>query len=248
MHAATPDTPHTPLVALLGGSFNPVHIGHLRMALEVRDALTPERILIIPSANPPHKPGGNLLPFALRAEMLERAVTGLPGLEVCRIESERPGPSYTVDTLLALSGLYPKARLAFILGGEDFALLPTWNRWAQIPELADLIVLPRGNNGEQEFLHTMRSLWPGVTPLESIQPPDLENTLKIATRAAIRTVFRLPHGGRVFYLQQPRLEISSSLLRARWVQGRSLNFLMPQAAIDLLETNRDMATALWASE
>ena len=164
--------------------------------------------------------------------MLENILAPLPGFEVCRIETERPGPSYTVDTLAELSALYPKARLGFIMGGEDFALLPTWNRWEQIPELADIIVLPRGDNGEKEFFRTANSLWPGAIP----QSPLPEG---------IHALLALPHGGRILYLPQPRLEISSSLLRERWNRGKNLHFLTPHTVIDLLEANRATVSALW---
>lgn len=225
----------SPLIAVLGGSFNPPHVGHLRMALEVKEALGPQKVLFIPAAVPPHKPAGGLLPFALREEMLEKALAGLPGLEVCPMENERPGPSYTVDTLSALSAAYPEARLGFILGGEDLALLHTWSRWERLPELADLIILPRGDGTEQDFFHTVRHLWPEAAPL---------NPLPSGASAA----FHLPRGGRILYLSQPRLEISSSLVRSRWRQGKSLDFLVPRAVIEVLEAHRTAVAALWGQE
>ena len=228
-------SPDPSLIAILGGSFNPPHVGHLRMALEVKEALGPQKVLFIPAAVPPHKPAGGLLPFALRAEMLKKTLAALPGLEVCPIENERPGPSYTVDTLSALSAVYPDARLGFILGGEDLPLLPTWNRWKSLPELADLIILPRGAGAERDFRHNVQRLWPEAAP-------------PAAAPSGASAAFHLPHGGRILYLSQPRLEISSSLVRSRWCQGRSLDFLVPPAVIEVLEANKAAVAALWARE
>ncbi|MDR2076115.1 MAG: nicotinate (nicotinamide) nucleotide adenylyltransferase [Desulfovibrio sp.] len=221
-----------PLIALLGGSFNPPHIGHFRIALEVQEILVPREILLIPCASPPHKTGDNLLPFSLRLAMLEAVTRALPGLGVSPVEAERPGPSYTVDTLTALAARHPGERLAFILGGDDFSLLPSWKLWRNIPELADLIVLPRRAGAEKIFLRAVRARWPEAVPL--------------SFPSGIRA-FSLPHGGRILHLPQPRLEISSSLIRSRWLEGKSLNFLVPKEVEEILDKNAAGILPLWRS-
>ncbi|MDR1359440.1 MAG: nicotinate (nicotinamide) nucleotide adenylyltransferase [Deltaproteobacteria bacterium] len=221
-----------PLLALLGGSFNPPHIGHFRIALEVLERLAPSGVLLIPCANPPHKTRDNLLPFSLRLAMLEAVTSALPGLGVSSVEAERPGPSYTVDTLAALAAEHPEERLAFILGGDDFSLLPAWRRWRSIPELADLVVLPRQAEGEKFFLRTIDACWPEAVPLPAPE--------------GIRT-FGLPHGGRLVHLPQPRLEISSSLVRSRWLAGRRLKFLIPGEVEEMLDAHAPMVRSLWQS-
>ncbi|MDL2272823.1 nicotinate-nicotinamide nucleotide adenylyltransferase, partial [Desulfovibrio sp. OttesenSCG-928-I05] len=88
-----------PVVGIFGGSFNPPHIGHMRLALEVQEALRPDRLDFLPTAVSPHKGRRQVLPFTTRARMLEESIKGIPGLAVNPMESERDGPSYTVDTL-----------------------------------------------------------------------------------------------------------------------------------------------------
>lgn len=224
-----------PLIALLGGSFNPPHAGHFRIAIEVEEALSPAETLFIPCASPPHKSADNLLPFAFRAALLRAALTeaGMDkSFAVCEVENERSGPSYTVDTLALLTTRYPDKRLAFILGGEDYAQLPTWRRWRELPTLADLVVLPRGKKGEKSFCDTTRALWP--------EAREIVNPFSSAGKA-----FVLPDNGRLLFLPQPLLAISSSLVRERWLHGRRLDFLMPRAVQDLLRERESTVRMLW---
>ena len=259
-----------PLIALLGGSFNPPHIGHFRIALEVLEALRPELLLFIPSAVPPHKRTDALLPFALRVRMLQAVLRGLPGMEVCTIENERPGPSYTVDTLTALAERYPGYRPAFVMGGEDLSLLPSWDRWEQVTKLAELVVLPRGKADGELIVGTIQAQWPGACatppPLAGEKPKHFagacgaqaaghgENADSAAgggrnvnTDGSILP-FSLPGGGRILFLDRPRLDVSSSTLRERWLRGDRLDFLLPQAVLDLLKENEELASALWRKE
>ena len=132
-------------IGILGGSFNPVHIGHLRLALEVLEAPVAalEYVELLPCAEPPHKPREGILPFELRSALLEVAGRRIPRLRVNRLEGMRSGPSYTWDTLTAYAAQYPGQRPVFILGGEDFATLPQWFRGLELPQLADFVVVPR---------------------------------------------------------------------------------------------------------
>ena len=222
---------HEEYITLLGGSFNPLHIGHMRIALEVREALEPKRTFFIPTATPPHKTGHNLLPFDFRVSLLRAALQPFPSMEVCPIEGERSGPSYTVHTLQALELAYPRARFGFILGGEDFSLLHTWHAWQTLPDLADLIVLPRGGAGVQDFEETVQRLWPGTAACQ------------VPTHGG--RAFSCAGGGRLLYLPQPCLDISSSLVRERFMHGKSLDFLVPSAVQQGLRENRALARTLW---
>ena len=132
--------------ALLGGSFNPPHIGHLRLAIEVREALGTlvDSLVLVPCGNPPHKRADSLLPFALRAEMTRAAVRGLPGISVSEEEGERQGYSYTWDTLSRYREKLPGRELYFVIGTPDFALLHTWHRGLELPRLCQFIVVARG--------------------------------------------------------------------------------------------------------
>ncbi|HEY7538964.1 MAG TPA: nicotinate-nucleotide adenylyltransferase [Methylomirabilota bacterium] len=127
--------------AVLGGSFNPIHYGHLLLADDVADLLGLDRVLFVPAARPPHKPNAGLAPASDRYAMVELAIAGHPKFAVCDVEFHRAGPSYTVDTLEALG--IPRADLFLIVGSETFLDLLTWRAPRRVAELAQLIVVPR---------------------------------------------------------------------------------------------------------
>ena len=131
-------------VGILGGTFDPIHDGHLAIAAAVRDALGLSGVVFIPAGIPPHKPGQAVSPAADRRAMVELAIAGDPTFRVSSIELDRPGPSYSVDTLAALAGGTGEPRaLEFILSAEAFAGFPSWHQPARILELARLAVVPR---------------------------------------------------------------------------------------------------------
>ena len=226
-----------PLICLLGGSFNPPHAGHFRIAIETYEALSPSGVLFLPCATPPHKSADNLLSFEFRVALL-RAALAEAGLDesfgVCEVENERSGPSYTVETLAILAKRRPDQRLAFIMGGEDYAHLATWKGWRELPDLADLVVLSRGDKGREAFHAATRLLWPEARAEDSVF-------------SAVTDVFVLPGGGRLLFLPQPLLEISSSLVRERWLQGRHLDFLVPNSIQILLNEQKRTIRELWKS-
>jgi nicotinate-nucleotide adenylyltransferase len=128
---------------IFGGTFDPIHVAHLAVAEAARDAFGLRRVLFIPAAQPPHKPGRVITGVADRLAMVEAAVAANPAFEVSRIEVDRAGPSYTVDTLAVLCEDDPADRLALILSAESYGELATWREPRRILELADLIVAPR---------------------------------------------------------------------------------------------------------
>lgn len=128
-------------VGVLGGTFDPIHIAHLAIAEEAREALGLEKVLFIPAAMPPHKVDRPVSDPEHRMAMVELAIADNPAFEASRIELGRTGPSYTVDTLEALGG--DGADLVLILSAEAFRELRTWNRPERILELARLGVVPR---------------------------------------------------------------------------------------------------------
>jgi len=130
-----------PRTGVLGGSFNPIHYGHLLLADEVLEALALDRILFVPAGVPPHKSPALLAPAEDRFAMVKLAVAGRPRFEVSDIELRRAGPSYTVETLEALG--IPRAQLFLIVGSETFLDLLSWREPRRIAELAQLAVVPR---------------------------------------------------------------------------------------------------------
>lgn len=219
--------------AILGGSFNPPHIGHLRLAVEAREALNGliDGVELTPCALPPHKAAGNLLPFGLRAAMLEAAVSDLPFLRCNRLESRREGISYTWDMLTACRAALPGTDFYFLLGAPDFALLPTWFRGLELPSLCHFVVAPRGGMAENEFVATVVRLWPDAEERPSLLPRG--------------RCLALPGGGLAYFLPLPCLNVSASDIRERWLNGRSVAYLVPRTVLRLLDDARAVAADRW---
>ncbi len=200
-------------IGILGGTFDPVHNGHLRSALEVLEHCRLGRMRLIPAGSPPLR-APPTAPAELRLRMLRAAVADEPRLEVDDREIRRPGPSYTVDTLTALRAESGKRPLCMVLGADAFLGLAAWHRWRELCSLAHLIIIPRPGC---ELLATgeLREL------LAARQTEDV-GALHRATAGAIRV--------------QPvtRLEISSSAIRALAVAGGDVRFLVPDAVRDVI--------------
>ncbi len=194
-------------IGLLGGTFDPIHIGHLAIAEEVREVLGLERVLFVPAGEPPHKVGRAITGGDHRAAMVELAIAGDPWFELSRIELDRPGPSYAVDTLDAL---HAAARAAgrvpdftFILSEEAAAELPAWREPRRLLGLCRFAVVPRGGRG------TLPPGWATDTF------PGLED--------------------RFVFLGGPGLAVSASEIRERGALGRSIRFLVPEAVIAYID-------------
>jgi nicotinate-nucleotide adenylyltransferase len=128
---------------VFGGTFDPIHIAHLAVAEAARDTFGLRRVLFVPAADPPHKPSRQITAVEHRLAMVEAAVAGNAAFKVSRIEVERDGPSYTVDTLAVLRASAPSPHLALIMSADSYVEFSTWREPARILELADLIVAPR---------------------------------------------------------------------------------------------------------
>ena len=194
-------------LGILGGTFDPIHIAHLAVAEEARDALGLEQVLFIPAGEPPHKPGQAITPGEERLAMIELAIAGNPAFAVSRMELDRDGPSYTVDTLSVLRARRLAAgesgELVFIVSAEAFAAFETWREPRRVLELAIVAIAPRDGF------------------------PD-------ATRDAVARAFP-DQADRVVFLDGPRLRLSASDLRERAAAGRSLRYLVPDAVAAHIE-------------
>ena len=147
------------MIGLFGGTFDPIHFGHLRPALEVMEALSLEELRFIPAHVPPHR-DAPLITAEQRSEMVEIAIAEQPGFVLDTCELERNGRSYTVDTLHDFRKRYGKGTpLVLLLGTDAFAGLPKWNRWRELLQLAHIVVMqrPGGDSGSTvgfaDFLH-----------------------------------------------------------------------------------------------
>ncbi len=132
-------------IGLFGGSFDPVHHGHLIVGQAAAEALGLDELRFVPAREQPFKLGQHAAPAADRAAMLELAVQGAPRLSVERLELERPGPSYTVDTLRALVARHPGAALTLLLGADAARELEDWHEAGALPGLARIVVFARGS-------------------------------------------------------------------------------------------------------
>lgn len=130
------------VLGIFGGTFDPVHVGHLRTAYEIRARLGIERMHFIPAAVPPHRTRPTAS-FELRTEMLEAALEHEPGCTVDRRELGREGPSYTVDTAASLAAEFPAHALCLVLGMDAFVGLPTWHEWRRLLSLVNIVVARR---------------------------------------------------------------------------------------------------------
>ena len=250
MHITLPNT------LLLGGSFNPLHIMHIRMIIEAAEMLQPQQALFIPAASPPHKPTSNLLPFDVRVELLEKSLAPFNNFFVSTLEAKRDGPSYTIDTLIALQQQAPYTRFGFVMGSEDILQLPTWSRWQQLPQYTDLILLHRGTVDLALAKKTVQEFW-GITEEYTLLLPCTKDEhgqvqcyapnerYVLQPEQETGAVFILPCGGRVFFMPQPRVDVSSSLVRERWCAGRSIIGLVPTAVLEYLMANKKATLALW---
>ena len=146
--APAPPRPAVPgTLGMLGGTFDPIHLGHLAVADEAREALGLERILFVPAGLPPHKAGRPITPAPDRLAMVELAIAGNPAFSVSSIELDRPGPSYTVDTVAALlDGPDGPIELTVILSAELFGTLATWHEPEGLLRLARVAVVPRAGH------------------------------------------------------------------------------------------------------
>lgn len=196
-------------LGLFGGTFDPVHYGHLLLAEYCREQCPLDYVWFLPAALPPHKRTRELTPGRQRAEMLELAIGGHEAFQVCRLEVERGGVSYTVDTLAQLRANQPEAQLVFLLGADALADLPTWREPQRICELATPVVVRR----------------PGAPE------PDLDALAPFMAPAKLERVRR-------HQVEMPQVELASREIRRRVAAGLSIRYQTPRAVEKYIETAR----------
>ena len=213
-------------LGILGGSFNPVHAGHLRMAVEALEQLDLDRVDLVPAGVPPHKPEQGMLPFAERLRLVELAVQGVDGLGANPLEGRRPGPSFTCDTLTCMRTERPADELFFILGTGTFLELGKWRRGLDLPGLANLVVVNRWERAAEEVGSFVAEHWPDAEPLDNGS-------------------WRFAPGSVLTILDMPRLDIKAGDVRKRWRERRCLAGLVPPAVEAALEQGGEAYEAAW---
>lgn len=196
-------------IGILGGTFDPVHNGHLRLAIEVRDSLGLAEVRLIPSARPPHRDAPAASP-GQRAKWIRVAIAGEPALRLDDRELLRDGPSYTVDTLASLQADLPDTPLCLIMGTDVYAGLPDWHEWRSLFDHAHIVLVNR----------------PGVEfKLPAAARKELDR--RAADAAALGSTLC----GAVHVCEPPPLEISGSRIRALLAAGNSPRFLLPDSVL-----------------
>jgi len=218
-------------VGIFGGTFNPVHIAHLRAAIEVAEAVGLQAVEFVPAARPPHKVGNGLLDFDLRVQLCRLAVAGLPGFTVNPLEAARIGPSYTCDTLTALRQSRPDEDFTFILGMVDLLSLESWKNGYDLARLANLAVHARTGVGLDAFTDYLTRQGPAMGARPTDDPK----------------VWRAEGGHWVRFVPVARLDICSSDIRDRWLAGRLIDHLVPRPVQDLLAAHTAQLEAAWGT-
>ena len=200
------------MIGIYGGSFNPIHLGHLETAISLKAELKLEHLFFVPCCIPVHK---DELKFssAERLQMIKIALERYPSIELDEREIKRGGKSFTIDTLNELKNIYTDSPICLIIGMDSYLSIKSWKDWKKFSQLAHLVVLKReGYNGENVLL-------------ESFQKTSDADQLKSQKN------------GLLFFSNTPLIEVSSSDIRNKISANQNLDNLLPQNIIDYLQLN-----------
>ena len=186
------------MIGIMGGTFNPIHYGHLLMCEHIREEFNLEKILFVPAKTPPHKGSAEITETEHRMEMVGMAIQDNPCFELCDAEMRMEGPSYTVETLKVLAEEYGEEnRLCLIIGADSLVQFTGWKRYEEILDMADIIVARR---------------------------PDTKNRLLDLTVARMKA----DHNARIFVSGATALDFSSTRIRNRIKEGLSIRYMVPE--------------------
>jgi nicotinate-nucleotide adenylyltransferase len=215
--------PEAPLrLGLFGGTFNPMHYGHLRSAEEVCEALALTRLWFIPAAHPPHKTARGITPFEMRLEMSRLAVGDHPVMSVSDLEGRRPGRSYSIETLQQIRReVGPTWELYFILGLDAILEIATWKDYKDLFTLSHFVVLDRPGYNRQRLQEVLLGeVHPLFRPLKAEQG------------------FQHPSGHKVILQETTLMDISGTAIRELVRHGRSIRYLLPEAVRKYIITHK----------
>jgi len=198
---------------LLGGTFDPIHTGHLRCAEEILEIFDLNRIIFVPASKPPHKIHGDITSFHHREQMITLAIEGNPVFSFSDVEKRRENTSYSVETVEYILKKYMEnLELYFILGQDAFHAIQTWKEWEKLLLLCNFVVMTRPGY-ENKGLE-------GILPASFSSRCTYDDDVK---------GFRGPTGHVIFFREVTFLDISSSDIRQRVKQGKSIKFLVPES-------------------
>lgn len=182
-------------IGILGGTFDPPHHGHLLIANEALHGLELDEMWFLPNQEPPHKKKSNFVSNENRIKMLELAVQNVPSFRIEKLELERPGPSYTYDTMKHLTEQHPDVHFYFIIGADMVEYLPKWHKIDELMTMVSFVGVNRPSYSDD-------------------------------------TAYPIVH------LDIPDFEVSSSLIRKRILEGKTVRYLLPDPVIDYLKENK----------
>jgi nicotinate-nucleotide adenylyltransferase len=203
------------MIGILGGTFDPVHFGHLRPALEIQQFLDLDEVRLVPSHRPPHRSQPQASPRQ-RLDMLRTAIAGDPVFTVDTREYDREGPSYTLDTLKSLRADLAGTDLCLLVGVDAFCGFTSWHRWREIPEYCHLIVMTR----------------PGMTLPEQGELVDFIHQHQVADAATLQT----RASGLLLFHPVSQLEISATRIRKLVATGKRADFLLPNSVLEIIHS------------
>lgn len=201
------------MIGILGGTFDPVHFGHLRAALEIRQQLGLQEVRLVPCRTPPHRPQP-LASATQRVAMLEAAIRNHPGLRIDTRELEREGPSWTLDTLVSLHQELGGQSVCLLLGLDAFHGLSTWHRWHELLDYCHMVVMTR----------------PGASLPEQGELADFIGLHRVLDAAALQQ-----HStGLLLFRGITLLDISGTSIRKQLATGQDPGYLLPDPVIDII--------------
>ena len=203
-------------LGILGGTFNPIHFGHLAAAEEIRDRLRLDQVLFIPACLPPHKYEEDIPSAEQRREMVRLAISGNSRFALSDVEIKRGGKSYTIDTIEALRGEYPGAELYFITGLDSFLEIRTWKEWERLMGLCCFVVLSRPG---YRFIDLMK--------LDFMK--QAEKAVNALDRGETTHVLAQLEAKKICLELIPHYEISSTDIRSRIRLARTIKYHLPEA-------------------
>ncbi len=203
------------MIGILGGTFDPIHYGHLRTALDVQQRLSLEEVRFIPCGEPPHRIAPVAEPLQ-RLAMVRAAIAGQKRFTVDDRELRRDGPSYMVDTLRSLKSDFKDKSFCLLLGTDAFNDLAQWHEWQQIFDLANIVVMRR----------------PGVDGKAKINKHLFS---QIKHRLVDADVLNKKQNGSICFVPVTQMEISATMIRQQWQQCNDIQFFLPDAVLTLIQ-------------
>jgi len=213
-------------IGLFGGTFNPVHLGHLRAAVEVKEGFELDEIFLIPAALPPHKMPGEVAAAADRLQMLDRALEDTSGLHISDVELKRSGPSYTIDTVQHFKHSFPvDSRIYLIMGLDAFLEINTWRAYEALLGQISFIVINRPMADIENSS--------GWKVMEDYLKTKISSEYAFSESQSCYQRVKTPP---IYVYEVTALDISSTMIRKRIKKGRSIDYLLPPKVAEFIKS------------